>query len=120
MAVELCDAVVGVYLYGQVLPGIDEFYEQREAVAEAFEAPLAHKLGSEKLRKLSEGEAAVFSESHDCLASGYRRDFPTFANMMQTSLCMAKRDNLLASPESLLEQRFECKYVHIIGLLFRY
>ena len=71
LAMPAGNLVIGVYLYGEVLMGVYELYEQRELVAEALIVLLPHELFLESGHQRIERHTLIFTLGNNRLAALY-------------------------------------------------
>lgn len=108
--------VVGVYLYGEVVAGVDKLEEQRELVAVALVDAAAHELFLQHGDEPVERHAAVGTFGHDGLIALDTRYFPAFADVVAVADALEAR-YLAAAPELGLYDRFKLEHFVIIGFV---
>ena len=81
IAMTVCNLVVGVDLYREVLLGIDELDEQREFITEALVVLFSDEQSFLFAHQLVETFAFLRAVGHDGLTAADARDLPTLANI---------------------------------------
>ena len=95
--------VVGVYLDGEVFLGIDKLDKQGELVTEALVVLLTHKSPFEFTDECVEALTLVLAVGDEGFATFNTRDLPTLADRFHLYVKVLKGDDLVASPERLLQ-----------------
>ena len=104
--------VVGMYLHGEVLPGVDELDEQRKLVAVLRVNGIAQEGTLVAVDELWQRDAhiGIGSQStvrHHTLVVCYPADFPALADAGSVGLNALKGGDALAPPKGFFQIRFE-------------
>ena len=106
-----------MYLYGEVVAGVNKLEEQRELVAVALVDAAAHELLLQRGDEPVEGHATVGTFGHDGLKALDARYFPAFADVVAVADALEAR-YLAAAPELGLYDRFKLEHSTFTFLLF--
>ena len=99
--------VAGVNLHGEVVVGIDELDEEREALAEAIQHAAANKAGAMRADQFVEGCARFGAARHDGAPAFDIGELPALADLTRISGQAFEGANGCAAPEHFFQNRVE-------------
>lgn len=117
-------AVVRVYLYGEILSRVDEFYEEREFVSETFVDLLSHEFPFVFVYKLNEVQAHIDIVGNAtingyALMSRYATNLPRFSDIRLGGVDFLEWCYLISSLDGGFQIRFKFVRFHAC-ILFRF
>ena len=116
----LCQLIVGVYLYGKVVAGIDELDEQREGVSKTAVIVFSHQIGLVGLEQFGKALAGIGTYGHDGVVARHVGYFPTLAYLrLADAFELLERNNFSASPKGGLQYGVEFDGMHRFVLFNR-
>lgn len=96
-----------MHLNGQRLSGIDELDEQWELVAETLIVGSAHQFFLHIHHDSAQWLTGIFTLADNGLIAGNTGNLPALSDVFETVVEMLERDDLVATPKSLLQQRLK-------------
>ena len=111
--------VVGVHLYGQILTGVDELYQEGELVAELLIDFLSDEQSLVLVDQFNERQSLIdiinqSSVHGHTLMSGYATDFPALTHIGLRIENTLEGRNLIATPNSGLQIRLKFVWFHLL------
>ena len=107
--------VTRVNLNGQLLPSINKLNQQREFITKTGIIALTNQFLTIPANHFGQSESLIGTIGHNRLATLYGRHFPTLSHVGQIFIQMFERNNLVAPPKRLLQNRLKFQRIHLLN-----
>ena len=104
--------IIGMYLNGKIVAGINKLYQQRESITKALVVLLPYQLLFVFLHQFSQVKTLIFTVGYNRFITRDIRDFPALSHLFLTDGQVLKRYNLISTPNSRFQNRIKLIWIH--------
>ena len=108
----LCQFIIRMHLYREVVTSINEFDQQGKIIAKTLIITFSYQRTFIFFYQLAQIFAGLSSISNNRLIAWDIRNFPTFANLRLFNIQMFERDNLFSTPNGGFQNGVKFKWIH--------